>query len=121
MLTLDHRSGLPLYEQIKQSVIGLIVNGALSEGEALPSVRELAGSLSINPNTIARAYRDLESEGYIFSVQGKGNFVQKSDQALKNRREQLLGQFKKTSRELLLLGAKKTQLTAIIEEETCHD
>ena len=62
----------PIYEQVKDSLRRLIVSGALPPDEKLPSVRELAAQLVINPNTIQRAYRELEHEGYIVSVPGKG-------------------------------------------------
>ena len=65
MLHLDYRDARPIYEQIKDGLRKLMVNGVLQEGEKLPSVRTLASSLAINPNTIQRAYRELESEGYI--------------------------------------------------------
>lgn len=75
MISLDYRGGLPLHEQISSEFKGLIFSGRLKENEKLPSVRELAVSLTVNPNTVMRAYRDLENEGFICSVQGKGNFV----------------------------------------------
>ena len=68
----DHR---PLYEQIKDKLKTLIVTGVLSEHDKIPSVRELATMLTINPNTIQKAYRDLETEGFIYSLRAKGSFV----------------------------------------------
>ena len=61
----DFHSGEPVYKQIVQSLKGDIISGKLSNNEAIPSIRELARDLNINPNTVARAYRELESEGYI--------------------------------------------------------
>ena len=75
MVTLNYRDGRPLYEQISASFRKAISAGLLQAGEKLPSVRELAGSLAINPNTIQRAYRMLEEEGWIVSVSGKGSFA----------------------------------------------
>ena len=75
MLQLNYRDPRPIYEQVKSEFRRLILSGALPRGEKLPSVRELAGSLAINPNTIQRAYRELEAEGYILSMPGKGSFV----------------------------------------------
>lgn len=74
----DHR---PLYEQIKERMKELIITGVLNPEDKIPSVRELASQLTINPNTIQRAYRDLEAEGYIYSVRAKGSFVAPSDRA----------------------------------------
>ena len=64
MVTINYRDGRPIYEQVKDDLRRLVVTGAMQPGEKLPSVRELAVSLAINPNTIQRAYRELESEGY---------------------------------------------------------
>ena len=75
MLQLNYRDPRPIYEQVKSEFRRLILSGALPRGEKLPSVRELAGSLAINPNTIQRAYRELETEGCIISMPGKGSFV----------------------------------------------
>ena len=71
MLTIDYRSGESLYIQIKNNFKKMILSEALRENEMLPSVRQLASSLAINVNTVQRAYRELEQEGYIYSVPGK--------------------------------------------------
>lgn len=65
----------PIYEQIKEKFIELIINNALREGDKLPSVRELASMLTVNPNTISKAYSRLEDEGMIETLKGKGTFV----------------------------------------------
>lgn len=75
MFQLDHKDPRPLYEQIKGKVKELIISGVLQENDKIPSVRELASTLTINPNTIQKAYRDLEAEGYIYSLRAKGSFV----------------------------------------------
>ena len=75
MVHLDYRDARPIYTQIADNFRNQIRSGVLEEGEKLPSVRELAGELAINPNTIQRAYRELEAEGWIASVSGKGSFV----------------------------------------------
>lgn len=75
MVHLDYRDARPIYTQIVDNFRSQIRAGVLAEGDKLPSVRELAGELAINPNTIQRAYRELESEGWIASVSGKGSFV----------------------------------------------
>ena len=78
MVQLNYRDAKPIYEQIKDGLRKLVVSNALDAGEKLPSVRELASQLAINPNTIQRAYRELESEGYIYTIVGKGTFVAES-------------------------------------------
>jgi GntR family transcriptional regulator len=74
--------------QIKENIKKLILSGGLQENESLPSVRTLASTLAINVNTVIRAYRELESEGYIYVMQGKGNFVLKIDD-IKNKQHYL--------------------------------
>ena len=73
MISINYRDGRPIYEQVRDGFRQLILSGALAADERLPSVRELAGQLAINPNTIQRAYRELEAEGYICSVPGRKN------------------------------------------------
>lgn len=75
MVHLDYRDARPIYTQITDNFRSQIRAGVLVEGDKLPSVRELASALAINPNTIQRAYRELEAEGWIASVSGKGSFV----------------------------------------------
>ena len=75
MIQLNYRDSKPIYEQIKDGLRKLVVSGAVKKDEKLPSVRELATSLSINPNTIQKAYRELEQEGYIYTIAGKGSYA----------------------------------------------
>ena len=78
MISLNYRDARPIYEQVKEGLRHLMVTGGLQAGDKLPSVRSLATSLAINPNTIQKAFAVLEQEGYIFSVKGRGNFVSES-------------------------------------------
>lgn len=75
MFELDVRSRKPIYEQLMDKIKEMIVYGVLQVDEQLPSVRTLSTQLTVNPNTIQKAYRELEREGYIYSMQGKGSFV----------------------------------------------
>ena len=75
MIVIDYRDKRPLYEQVTEKLEHLIVCGALESNTKLPSVRALAMDLSVNPNTVQRAYAQLEQEGYIYSVVGRGNYV----------------------------------------------
>ena len=75
MVHLDYRAARPIYTQIADNFRTQIRAGVLQEGDKLPSVRELASTLAINPNTIQRAYHELEADGWIASVSGKGSFV----------------------------------------------
>ena len=90
MIHINFRDARPIYEQVRDGFRQLILTGILPEDSKLPSVRELAGQLAINPNTIQRAYRELELEGYIVSVPGRGSFVRQGDTAALARRAELL-------------------------------
>jgi DNA-binding transcriptional regulator YhcF (GntR family) len=74
-LQLDLRSGVPVYRQIMDQVLGAVASGRLSSGDQLPTVRQLAVDLSINPNTVIRAYRELEIRGFLDTHQGSGTFI----------------------------------------------
>ena len=115
MIQLNYRDTRPFYQQIKDNVRQLVVSGALKKDEKLPSVRELAASLAINPNTIQRAYRELESEGYIYTLSGKGTFVAEVDQTNQLRQQELLPKFDKIVSELLYLSMPVNKLT-----NQCH-
>ena len=124
VITINTRDPRPIYLQIKEGLCRLILTGALSEGERMPSVRELAGQLAINPNTIQRAYRELESEGFIYSVTGKGSFVAPLQEVDHSRRDARMAEFRSAALELLRLGSTKSQLSALLdalEQEGYHD
>lgn len=75
MINIDYKDQRSIHEQIESGIKELIVNKILSENERIPSVRELSVSLTVNPNTVQKAYKQLEADGYIYSVKGKGSFV----------------------------------------------
>ncbi len=104
MITLNYRDSRPIYEQVKDALRQLVVSGALRSGEKVPSVRALASSLAINPNTIQRAYEALEAEGYLYTVVGKGSFAAPLSDINACRRETLFKQFDAAASELLFLG-----------------
>ena len=112
MLNLDYRDARPIYEQVKDGLRRLMVTGVIQEGEKLPSVRTMAGTLAINPNTIQRAYEALESEGYVYSVPGKGSFAAPNTGVDEGRRQDLLQTFDQTAGELLFLGVSGEELWA---------
>lgn len=117
MLNLDFRDTRPIYQQVKDNLRRLMVSGAIKEGEKLPSVRALASSLAINPNTIQRAYEALEAEGYLYSVPGKGSFAAAGSQVNDSRQESLLAQFEKITAELLFLGVPAAALIQRIQAQ----
>ena len=119
MVHLDYRDTRPIYVQIVDRFRDQITAGILREGEKLPSVRELAAELSINPNTIQRSYRQLEAEGWIASVPGKGCFVSGLPAYTMEQRQELLAAFDKTAASLLRIGVTREELiTRLRKEET---
>ena len=75
MITIDGRSPVPIFEQVKSGFRGLFARGILKPGDQIPAIRILAETLLVNPNTIARAYRELIQEGFLESRRGEGNFI----------------------------------------------
>ena len=116
MIAINYRDPRPIYEQIRDELQKLILTGVIAPGEKLPSVRELAQELAINPNTIQRAYRELEQGGYIDSVPGKRNFAALRQEAASQRRRELKQQLKRTAAELRSLGATEAELRAWVSE-----
>ncbi|MBR5236080.1 MAG: GntR family transcriptional regulator [Clostridia bacterium] len=117
MIQIDYRSPKAIYEQVRDELKKLIMMGILKEDEKVPSVREIAGSLAINPNTIQRAFRELENEGFIYSVKGRGSFVSPRKEAEHTERiESLLKEFTSCATELLYLGISKDDLIKTIKE-----
>ena len=111
MLNLDYRDARPIYEQVRDGLRRLMVSGIIQEGEQLPTVRAMATSLAINPNTIQRAYELLEAEGYVSSVPGKGSFAAPHHQVDSARRDGLLRVFDDTAAELMFLGLSADALS----------
>ena len=116
MFQLDFKDRRPLYEQIKEKMKLLMINGVLKANEKIPSVRELAQALTINPNTIQKSYKDLETEGFIYSVRGKGSFVTPLDHtANQSRCNELITELEKIAAELMYLNIQKEQIMACID------
>ena len=113
---LDYRDGRPIYIQIVDDLRQQIALGVLPPGEKLPSVRDLAAQLSINPNTIQRAYRQLEMEGWIATVPGKGCFVCSIPTGDPKQELRLLKQFDEAAAKLLLLGYTAGELQKRLED-----
>lgn len=109
MIRLNYRDARPIYEQVRDGLRHLVVTGAIGQGEAFPSVRAMAASLAINPNTIQRAYAALEDEGYLVTRPGVGAFAAKGARE-RPRQEALLKQFDSTAQELLFLGLTPEEL-----------
>ena len=121
LVSINYRDPRPIYEQVKDQLRRLIISGAVNPEEKLPSVRDLAQKLAINPNTIQRAYRELESEGYIYSVPGKGSFVGERREVDKGRIESLLKSIDEAVIELGFLGVSAEELCRRIKEANEND
>ncbi len=116
MLQIDYRDRSPIYEQIKEKMKELIIKGVLKPDERIPSVREQAQSLTINPNTIQKAYKDLEDKGYIYSVRGKGSFVSPAGHRMDDKKlEELNQSFDKLVSEMILFGTDREQIISRID------
>ena len=117
MIHLDYRDARPIYTQICDGIRDQILSGVLQQGDRLPSVRELATQLTINPNTIQRAYRQLEAEGWIATVPGKGCFVCGLQAYSDAEKQELLTAFDKAAAALIKCGMTRAELAARLEEE----
>lgn len=115
MILLDYRDKRPIYEQVVEKLERLIVSGGLEPLTRMPSVRSLAMELSVNPNTIQRAYAQLEQDGYLYTVSGRGSFVTASDEWRENRQEKFLQEWKNTTLEAREAGVALERL-----EEELH-
>lgn len=121
MIVLNTRDPKPIYEQITDNLRRLIASGGIAPGERLPSVRELATRLTINPNTIQRAYRQLEQEGYIVSLPGKGCFAAEGSALRQDRLRMLWLQLETAAAELRLAGVSQQELISHLTERSPAD
>ena len=119
MITLDYRDRRPLYEQVIERFQDLMFKGVLVQDEKMPSVRSLATDLSINPNTIQRAYGELERQGYIYSVKGKGSFVADSSRMRAGKLKEWKGRFTAFVEEGIKIGVTAEDMTGLVEETFC--
>lgn len=107
---IDLKDSRPIYEQVVERFKILILKGVISPDEKLPSVRNLAVDLSINPNTIQRAYGELERQGYIYTVKGRGNFASDRENLLGMYKEEILRQLKEICETALSVGITENEL-----------
>lgn len=129
MICIDYKSRKPIYEQLIDNIKSLVVSGMLKRDDQLPSVRQLAQELAINPNTIQKAYSELEREGVIYSLKGRGSFIGSSLHELRSvQQRELLEQLAGLSAELCRLEVPQEQVCAVVQqtyqakkEEKAHD
>ena len=124
MLTLNYQGPQPIYGQIRDGLRRMIVTGAMEPGEKLPSVRAMAMDLAINPNTIHRAYSELEAEGFIYSIPGKGSFAARRGDPARTappprntvREARLVRQLRELAAELRYMGYADSEIIRLIQE-----
>lgn len=115
MFILKPQSRLPIFEQLKAQILEFISLGILAPNDKLPSVRSLANELAINPNTVAKAYQELELQGYVYTMPGKGCFV--NDNHLDDQIKQLkLKEFEQAVTEMKRHQIKQEALTEVITQ-----
>lgn len=115
MIILDYNDRRPLYEQIVDKISNLILKGILKPGDKMPSVRNLAMELAINPNTIQRAYGELEHRGYIYSVKGRGNFVSHSESLIQKKQEETCWRLQDVISEAKTYGIREEKIAKIVK------
>ena len=116
MILIDYSERRPIYEQVAEKIAELIIRGVLPPESQLPSVRSLAMDLSINPDTIQRAYQELERKGYTYSVPGKGSFVSQRTEYLEEQRENILEEQRGLAERAMRLGMDPRLLKNVIDQ-----
>lgn len=116
MIVIDYQDRRPLYEQIVEKFKMLIMRGVLEADTQMPSVRSLAADLSINPNTIQRAYAELERQGFIYPVKGRGNFISPNLKVKEERWKEYQQRLGKILREGKEMGLEKDRILELTEE-----
>lgn len=116
MFSIDSRSRVPIYEQLIQNIIGLIARGALQPDDQLPSVRSLARDLGINPNTVQKAYQELEAKGMICQAAGRGSFIAPGDALTDSIIQQKLNEARAPILSARKAGVPKGKMLALVEQ-----
>jgi GntR family transcriptional regulator len=115
MIQLNYQDRRPIYEQIVEKMQELIVKGILKQDDKIPSVRSLAIDMSINPNTIQKAYQELERLGFIYTVKGRGNFVSGKEVWHTDKTKEIEEKLESTLKELKALGVKKEEIVKKVD------
>ena len=121
MIQLNYKEARPLYEQIKESIRKMVISNAFLADEKLPSVREMASQLAVNPNAIERAYQELEQDGYVYRRKDERTFVAKENRVNEMRRRELMQKFDLVVRELSELSVSSNELAERVEVITKGD
>lgn len=116
MYMIDIKSRVPIYEQLKNRTLELIMAGILASGDKMPSVRSLAGDLGVNPNTIQKAYQDMEKEGIIYTVAGRGSFVSENQTINESSIRNAIEKLEKSAYEARLYGVTIEKATLVVKQ-----
>ncbi|MBQ7615140.1 MAG: GntR family transcriptional regulator [Butyrivibrio sp.] len=117
MNMIDYKDSRPIYEQIVENFKMQIFKGILQEGDQMPSVRSLAVELSTNPNTVQKAYAELERQGFIYTVKGRGNFVKGDVLLVENKKNELVKEIVELFAEAHEIGLSLEELIAEIKKK----
>ena len=115
VILIDYKDRRPIYEQVIEKFQQMILCGALEPDSAMPSVRSLAMELSLNPNTIQRAYQELERQGYIYTMKGKGSFVSNSLKAADHKRREIQEELEKCVSKAFMTGITENEFRDMVE------
>lgn len=115
MILIDYKDRRPIYEQVIEKFQQMILCGALEPDSPMPSVRSLAMELSLNPNTIQRAYQELERQGYIYTMKGKGSFVSNSLKAADHKRREIQEELEKCVSKAFMTGITENEFRDMVE------
>lgn len=116
MILLDYRDKRPIYEQVVEKLERLIMGGALETDSKMPSVRAMGIDLAVNPNTIQRAYNQLEQEGYLYTVSGRGSFVAPESEWREAKKKKMLAEWRLVTERARESGLTREQLTGQLNE-----
>lgn len=116
MILLDYRDKRPIYEQVVEKLERLIMGGALETDAKMPSVRAMGMDLAVNPNTIQRAYNQLEQEGYLYTVSGRGSFVAPESEWREGKKKKLLTEWRLVTERAKEAGLTREQLVIQLDQ-----
>ena len=116
MIILDYKDTRPIYEQVVDKLQKLIINGVLEPDSKMPSVRNLAVELSINPNTIQKAYAELERRGFLYTIKGRGNFVMYHEGLYLLKKKEYLEKIGKLLKEAEEIGISRQEMLQSLTE-----
>lgn len=115
MFILDYKTKIPIYEQIQNQVVNFIALGLLKPNQQLPAVRQLASDLGVNPNTVAKAYQELEKQGYIVSQTGRGSFISDSKEALTSLKKDYLEELKQLLLKMKAINISRLDINNLVQ------